>query len=45
VKLPSGTKLAGKELKTFMALVDNIKRQYAQLPTATKLTAAREVQG
>lgn len=45
VKLPSGTKLAGKELKTFMALVDNIKRQYAQLPAARKLAVARAVQG
>jgi murein DD-endopeptidase MepM/ murein hydrolase activator NlpD len=39
VKLPSGTKLAGKELKTFMALVDSIKRHYAQLPAATELAS------
>ena len=39
VKLPSGTKLVGKELKTFMALMDNIKRQYAQLPVATELAS------
>jgi len=39
VKLPSGTKLAGKELKTFIALMDNIKRQYVQLPVATELAS------
>jgi hypothetical protein len=39
VKLPSGTKLAGKELKKFLALVDDVKRQYAQLPETTKLAS------
>lgn len=39
VKLPSGTKLAGKELKKFLALVNDIKRQYAQLPVTTKLAS------
>ncbi len=39
VKLPSGTKLAGKELKKFLALANNIKRQYAQLPVSTKLAS------
>lgn len=39
VKLPSGSKLTGEELKRFQAVVTDIKRKYAQLEDPTKLAS------
>jgi len=39
VKLPSGSKLSGEELKRFQAVVTDIKQKYAQLEDTTKLAS------
>ncbi|MBT4769316.1 MAG: peptidoglycan DD-metalloendopeptidase family protein [Rhodospirillaceae bacterium] len=41
VKLPSGSKLSGEELKRFEAVVTDIKQKYVQLEKTTKLASSR----